>query len=185
MVQVIKEAIAHKGSRITTAISLPGRYVVFIPNASHIGVSRRIPSAEERNRLKTIARELHTEFDGGLIVRTVAEGRSREELFNEVQHLKKEWLAICKNAEKVKAPAPVHIDHGFVGRIIRDFFSENVSQLVIDSKPLYNKTMDYLASALPELQPKVKFYDSPISVFESYGIEKELRKAMQEKVWLK
>ena len=185
LVQVIKEAIAHKGSRITTAISLPGRYVVFVPNASHIGVSRRIPSIEERNRLKTIARELHAEFEGGLIIRTVAEGRSREELFNEVRHLKKEWLAICENAEKVKAPAAVHIDHGFVGRIIRDFFGDNVSQLVIDSKTLYDKTMDYLSSALPELQQKVKFYDSPISVFEAYGIEKELRKAMQEKVWLK
>ena len=147
--QVIKEAIAHKGSRITTAISLPGRYVVFVPNASHIGVSRRIPSVEERNRLKSIARELHAEFEGGLIIRTVAEGRSREELFNEVQHLKKEWLAICENAEKVKAPAAVHIDHGFVGRIIRDFFGDDVSQLVIDSKTLYDKTMDYLSSALP------------------------------------
>ena len=185
LAQVIKEAIAHKGSRITTAVSLPGRYVVFVPNSSHIGVSRRIPSVDERARLKKIAQKLQAEFQGGLIVRTAAEGRSHEELFTEIQHLKGEWETICSQAERVKSPSPVHIDHGFVGRIIRDFFSEDVSQLVIDSELLYNKTIDYLSSALPEFQSKVKFYDSPISVFEAYGIEKELRKAIQEKVWLK
>jgi ribonuclease G len=185
LVQVGKESIGAKGPRITTGITLPGRYVVYLPNSSNIGVSRRIESPEERQRLRGIAEKIHAEVRGGFIIRTAAGGRSEEEFTAEIQYLVNEWKRISEKAEKMPAPSLVHRDLGFTVRIIRDLFTNDVTQFVIDSKEQYQATMEYLAVTLPELQSRVKLYDKPTPVFETYGVEKELKKALSDKVWLK
>jgi ribonuclease G len=185
LVQVGKEPIGTKGPRVTACITLPGRYVVYLPASSNIGVSRRIEAAEERERLRDIAQSLRSDIDGGFIIRTAAEGRSEEEFAREIRYLIDQWKGICRQSEKMPAPSLVHKDLGFTGRIIRDFFTNNVTQLVIDSKAKYRETLDYLSSALPELQSRVKLYDKSIPVFDTYGVEKELKKALSEKIWLK
>ncbi len=185
LVQVTKEAIGSKGPRATTGITLPGRYVVYLPNSSNIGVSRRISTSEERERLKKIAQGLRTDVEGGFIVRTAAEGKSEKEFVTEIRYLIGLWKDINRRSQKTPVLNLVHKDLGFLGRIIRDFFTENVTKFVIDSKDRYRETQEYLASALPELRSRVKVYDGSVPVFEAFGIEKELKKALSEKIWLK
>ena len=185
LVQVGKEPIGTKGPRVTTCITLPGRYVVYLPTASNIGVSRRIESAEERQRLREIAEGIRADIEGGFIIRTSAEGKSESEFSTEIQYLIEQWKRIVKQAEKMPAPSLVHKEHGFIVRVIRDSFTSDVTRFVIDSKEQYQEAMEYLSSALPELRSQVKLYDKSTPIFEDYRIEKELKKALSEKIWLK
>ena len=185
LVQVGKEPIGTKGPRVTTCITLPGRYVVYLPTASNIGVSRRIESAEERQRLREIAEAMRTDVEGGFIIRTSAEGKSEEDFTAEIQYLVGQWKRIVQQAEKMPAPSLVHKEHSFMIRVIRDSFTSEVTRLVIDSKEQYQEAMDYLSSSGSELRSQVQFYDKSIPIFESYGIDKELKKALSEKIWLK
>ena len=189
LVQIDKPSIGTKGPRVTACITLPGRYVVYMPTASGTrpGISRRIQSEEERQRLKEIGQALLSDMDmeGGFIIRTAAEGESEAEFSTELRFLINQWKEIRERAEKMPAPSLVHKDLSFVDRNIRDFFTTDVTQFVIDSKEQYRKTLEYLSSALPELCPQVKLYDKSVPIFEAYGIQKELQKALSEKVWLK
>lgn len=185
LVQVVKEPIGTKGPRVTACVTLPGRFIVYLSTSSSIGVSRRIESAEERQRLKDIAQSLRSDVEGGFIIRTAAEGASEAELATEIRYLINQWKGICERAEKMSAPHLVHKDLGFTARMIRDYLTNEVSQIFIDSKEKYRETLNYLSSALPELRSRVKLYDKPSPIFESYGIEKELKKALTEKIWLK
>ncbi len=185
LVQVGKEPIGTKGPRATTCITLPGRYVVYLPTASNIGVSRRIESAEERQRLRKIAEAIRADIEGGFIIRTSAEGKSEAEFVTEIQYLVNQWKGIVEQAEKVPAPSLVHKEHGFIVRVIRDSFTNDVTQFIIDSKEQYQEAIEYLSSAFPELPSQVKLYDKSTPIFEVHGIEKELKKALSEKIWLK
>jgi ribonuclease G len=185
LVQVGKESIGTKGPRVTSCITLPGRYVVYLPTSSNIGVSRRIESAGERQRLRDIAQKLRSGVDGGFIIRTAAEGRSAEEFSTEIQYLINLWKEIRKRGEKMPVRSLVREDLGFVGRIIRDYFTNDVTKLVFDSKDRYQETVEYLSSALPELRSRVKLYERSVPLFEANGVEKELKKALSEKIWLK
>jgi ribonuclease G len=185
LVQVGKEPIGTKGPRVTTCVTLPGRYVVYLPTASNIGVSRRIESAEERQRLREIAEAIRADVEGGFIIRTSAEGKSEADFAAEIQYLVEQWKRIVKRAEDIPAPSLVHKEHSFIIRVIRDSFTSEVTQVVIDSKEQYQEAIDYLSSSGSELRSQVKLYNKSTPIFESYGIDKELKKALSEKIWLK
>ena len=187
LVQIDKPSIGTKGPRVTACITLPGRHVVYMPTASNTrpGISRRIQSEAERQRLKDIGQALLSDMEGGFIIRTAAEGKSETEFATEIRFLTNQWKEIRERADKMPAPSLVHTDLSFIDRNIRDFFTNDVTQFVIDSKEQYQQTLAYLSLALPELCPQVKLYEKSVPIFEAYGIEKELKKALSEKVWLK
>jgi ribonuclease G len=185
LVQVTKEPIGTKGPRVTSCITLPGRYVVYLPTSSNIGISRRIQKEEERQRLRSIAQGLRAGVEGGFIIRTAAEGRSDEELSAEIRYLIDLWKKIRERAEKMQPLNLVHKDLGFIGRILRDYFTSDIMQLVIDSKEMYHEALDYTSSVLPELRSRVKSYDQSTPIFEAFGVEQELKKTLSEKIWLK
>jgi ribonuclease G len=184
LVQVTKEPIATKGPRITTQISLPGRFAVIMPNVDHVGVSRKIEDRVERQRLKELVVELKPP-DCALIVRTVGEGAERKALEHDVQHLVDLWRAVQEKAAVATAPSPVHQDVGLVIGLVRDVFNDDVDQLVIDDRTAYEQLVEYLKGFAPELRERVKLYNEPMPIFDRYGIESELDKTLDRKVWLK
>jgi len=185
LVQVDKEPIRSKGPRVTAYITLPGRYLVYMPQSDNsVGVSHRIEDKRENERLRNLITRLKPK-EGGFIVRTAAEGKDESEFRTEISFLTEHWNKIKEEAENKTAPELVHEDLGLTFRIIRDYFTEDVSQLVIDSKKLYDRVMEFVDSALTSLKPKIKYHDMDISAFEFYGIDKELKRALKEKVWLK
>jgi len=186
LVQVAKAAMGTKGARITSTVSLPGKYVVYLPTSSSVGISRRIESAEERLRLKDLVQSFRTDTEGGFIIRTAAEGKSEENLAAEVNYLLNTWKKINQKASRVRAPSLIHKDLGFTERIIRDYFNSDVDELIIDSKPQYETAINYFTLLLPEFKSRVKFYKTQsISMMEKFGIETGLKKALGQKVWLR
>ena len=186
LVQVAKAAMGTKGARITSTVSLPGKYVVYLPTSSSVGISRRIESAEERLRLKDLVQSFRTDTEGGFIIRTAAEGKSKENLAAEVNYLLNTWKKINQKASRVRAPSLIHKDLGFTERIIRDYFNSDVDELIIDSKPQYETAINYFTLLLPEFKSRVKFYKTKsISMMEKFGIETGLKKALGQKVWLR
>lgn len=184
LVQVIKEPIAGKGSRVTTEISLPGRYVVLIPGASHVAVSRKISSSAERRRLRKIAAQFLPE-NFGMIIRTVAEGRDYKDFAADVKLLTKLWNKMKKRVESAKAPALVHKDIGMTFGIIRDLFTPDVNKVVIDDKTEYRKFLGYLSEIDPDLKDRVELYAGDQPLFDHAGIEPEIEKMFNRKCWLK
>ena len=185
IVQVDKEPIKSKGPRVTAYISLPGRYLVYMPRGDDsIGVSHRIEDKEECDRLRGLITKLKPN-EGGFIVRTAAEGKDKSEFETEIRFLVEHWNKIKKESREKNAPALIHEDLGLTFRMLRDYFTEDVSQFVIDSKQLYKRVSEYVESALPKLRSKIKYHEMDVSVFEYYEIEKELKRALKEKVWLK
>jgi ribonuclease G len=171
VLQVTKEPIGTKGPRATTQISLPGRFLVFMPGVDHIGVSRRIPDREERSRLKKLASDLKPN-DAGIIVRTVGEGQGKRQFASDVKYLTGLWKKVKRRAGRVKAPTILHKDMELATGLIRDLFREDVQELVIDSKKVHREIVGYLRSVSPELCSRVKLFKGETSVFEAYGIEK-------------
>ncbi len=186
LVQVGKEPIGTKGARVTSNITLPGRYVVYMPNASNIGVSRRIESTAERDRLRNMAKTINADVGGGFIIRTAAEGLSESEFTAEIRYLTKQWADICERARRKSAPCLISEDLSFTNRIVRDMLTKDVKQFLIDSNTGYQETMDYVSSVMPDLQPRVSLYkDTAPTLFEAYGVERALKEALSEKIWLK
>ncbi len=185
LVQVGKEPIGNKGARVTTNITLPGRYVVYMPNSSNIGVSHRIESASERDRLRNLAQAADAEVEGGLIIRTAAEGISETEFTAEIRYLINQWKRTRGQAKSKNAPSLVSKDLSFTNRIVRDMLTKNVKRLLIDSQTGYQETMDYVTSVMPRLRPRIALYQENTAMFNAYGIENELKSALSEKIWLK
>jgi len=184
IVQVVKEPIGNKGARITTGISLPGRFVVLVPNDNRIGVSRKIDNFKEKRRLKQIAQEIkHKGF--GIIIRTVAEGKSEEEIKKDLQNLIKSWQKIVHKVEKAPAPVLLHKDLGMASSVIRDLFTYDIVRVVVDSRRLYKKIQNYLRTSSPKLLERVEYYKSNVPVFDYCQIESEIQKSFERKVWLK
>lgn len=185
LVQVGKEPIGSKGARVTSNITLPGRYVVYLPNSSTIGVSRRIESATERDRLRDMAQSLKADVEGGFIIRTAAEGLSEDEFAAEIRYLINQWKQSRERAKRKTAPSLVSRDVSFTNQIVRDMFTKEVKHLLIDSQSSYKETIDYVTSVMPSLKDRISLYNEDTTLFEAYGIEKELKKALSEKIWLK
>ncbi|NBW81828.1 Rne/Rng family ribonuclease, partial [bacterium] len=184
LVQVAKDSIGTKGARITTYLSFPGRYVVLMPNINHIGISRRIINEDERNRLKTIVQRVRP--DGmGIIVRTASEGVPEEKLIADIDFLLKLWENVKAKAGKAKAPSLVHEDLNLVFRATRDLISRDLERIVIDNKDVYEDVVRFLNRFSVKLGAQVQLYQSDTAIFDAYGIELEVSRALGSKVWLK
>ncbi|MGH7233415.1 MAG: Rne/Rng family ribonuclease, partial [Nitrospiraceae bacterium] len=184
MVQISKGPIGTKGPRVTTYVSLPGRYLVFMPNVEHVGVSRRIPKDEERARLKEIVKRLRRP-GYGYIVRTVSEGVKEDELQSDVEFLNVLWQDVLKKRDQLPAPNLLHTDLSLSFRVVRDLFTKKVDRLLIDSREDYEAIKDFVHRFLPEQTPRVHYYDKEESLFDQLGIEVEISRALSRKVWLK
>ena len=185
LVQIAKEPIAKKGARITSHIALPGRFLVFMPTVSHIGVSRKIDSDEERHRLKRILVSERGEASGGFIVRTAAEGASEEELRADLRFLIHLWDEIKQRSESSKSPALIYHDLSLIERILRDQVSANFSSIWVDTQEDYERIVRFLNRFSPTLVRRVKMYTKEVPLFEHFGIQDEISKALRSKVWLK
>jgi ribonuclease G len=185
LVQIAKEPIAKKGARITSHIALPGRFLVFMPTVSHIGVSRKIASDEERQRLKRILVSERGESSGGFIVRTAAEGASEDELRSDLRMLIRLWGDIKQRSESSNSPALIYRDLGLIERILRDQVSADFSSIWVDSEENYERIVRFLNRFSPSLVRRVKLYSKEIPLFEHFGIQDEISKALRSKVWLK
>ena len=184
LVQVAKDPLGTKGARVTSHVSLPGRYMVFMPGTKHIGISRRIESEDERNRLKEIAQSLGTE-KGGFILRTACEGLSKREIQRDLHFLTKLWASIQHKAERATAPSLIHQDLDLIARTIRDFFTGDTERVVIDSPRDYRRVVDFVGQFMPRLKSKIVLYNDKEPLFEQHGIEEKIAKALERRVWLR
>jgi Rne/Rng family ribonuclease len=185
LVQIAKEPLGTKGARITSHIALPGRYLVYMPTISHIGVSRKIASEEERLRLRNIILENRGSLTGGFIVRTAGAGRSEEEFKADLHFLSTLWSDIKSRAERVKAPMLLHRDLDLVQRILRDILSPDFKCVRVDNEVDYERVVDFVHRSQPALLGQVKLYDRETPMYEEFGIQAEIEKALKPKVWLK
>ena len=185
LVQIAKEPIAKKGARITSHIALPGRFLVFMPTVNHVGVSRKIASDEERHRLKRILLHERGEVSGGFIVRTAADGASEDELRADLRFLMNLWSEIKQRSESSKSPALIYHDLSLIERILRDQVSANFSNIWVDSEADYERIVRFLNRFSPSLVRRVKLYTKETPLFEHFGIQDEISKALRSKVWLK
>src|ERR1019366_5297314 len=185
IVQIAKEPLGKKGARITSHVALPGRFLVYMPTVDHIGVSRRIGSAENRSRLRRIVTEAKGTFPGGFIVRTAAGGASEEEIRTDVEFLGRTWDTIRANSEQRRAPALLHRDLNLVQRILRDYLSDDYVAIWLDNEEEFSKVVDFVNRFQPKLVGRVKLYTKHSPIFEEFGIQQDLDKALRPKVWLK
>ncbi len=183
LVQIVKEPIGTKGARVTTHFSIPGRWLVYMPEADYVAVSRKIESEAEKKRLKQLADELRAPGEG-LILRTVAEGESREALEHDLHVLRKRWDNIKKKAETRNAPAEIYRDLDMMPRLVRDIFTDDVDEIIIDERSKGDEIMREVREVSPKLAERVKIYDARAPLFEKYGIEEQLDKAFRPKIWL-
>jgi ribonuclease G len=185
VIQIAKEPLGKKGARITSHVALPGRFLVYMPTIDHIGVSRKIPAAENRSRLRRLVGEARGAYPGGFIVRTAAGGASDEEIRTDIEFLGKTWNEIKERSEQRKAPALLHRDLNLVERILRDYVSDDFTAIWIDSEEEYGKVVEFVSRFQPKLVTRVKLYSKETPIFEEFGIQHELDKALRAKVWLK
>ena len=184
LVQVEKEPLGSKGARVTSHISLPGRYLVYMPTVEHVGVSRRIGDASERGRLKDMIRRLK-KGAGGFIVRTVSSGVTEREFGEDVDYLTGAWKEIERKAAPAKAPSLIHAELDVLSRVVRDQFTPDVDRLVVDSKEAYREICDFVDSFMPKGRDRVELYEGSEPIFDAFGIEIEITRALGQKVWLK
>jgi ribonuclease G len=185
LVQIAKEPLGMKGARITSHIALPGRYLVYMPTINHIGVSRKITSEEERLRLRNIILENKGSLTGGFIVRTAGGGRSEEEFKTDLKFLSTLWSDIRAKTERTKAPALLHHDLDLVQRILRDMLSPDFKMVRVDNEVEYERSLEFVNRCQPSLVGRVKLYTRDTPMFEEFGIQAEVDKALKPKVWLK
>ncbi|MBI4472783.1 MAG: Rne/Rng family ribonuclease [Acidobacteria bacterium] len=185
LVQVAKEPLGKKGARITSHIALPGRYLVYMPTVDHVGVSRKIASDEERARLKRIIHENRNGLPGGFIVRTAAEGRGEDEFIQDIRFLGNLWTDIRTKSEKKSAPALIHRDLNLVQRILRDQLTSEYRAIRLDNEGEFATVLDFVNKFQPALVNRVKLHLKDTPIFEEYGLNTEIDKALRSKVWLK
>ena len=185
LVQVSKDTIAGKGARITTHITLPGRFLVYMPTVNHIGVSRRIEDEEERTRLKGILDSIRSQGQGGFIVRTAGEQRQEDEFRADLKYLTDLWEQIKRRGEKASAPTAIHHDLDLILRTIRDVLSPEFKTVWVDSVDEYQRIVEFLDQIQPQLVSRVRLYRRDEPIFEDFGIEPEIAKALKSKVWLR
>ena len=185
LVQIAKEPMAKKGARITSHIALPGRFIVFMPSVNHTGVSRKIASMEERQRLKRILLSEKGDQHGGFIVRTAASGANEEELRADIRFLLNLWSEIRQRAEAAKPPALIYHDLNLVERILRDQVTGNFTHIWVDNESEYERILRFANRFQPSLIKRVKMWTKSVPLFESFGLTEEINKGLKSKVWLK
>ena len=184
LVQVSKESLGTKGARITSFISLPGRYLVYMPQVNHLGVSRRIHDADERDRLRQLVRGLRPP-GGGFIVRTVGEGRGEAEFSADIQFLVRVWQQVQARFAQAPPRSALHEEGDLVFRVVRDLFAADIEEILIDGEEEYRRAVEYAEALVPALVHRIHLHAERESVFEARGIEKEIEKAVRRRVWLK
>ncbi len=188
LVQIAKEPIARKGARITSHIALPGRYLVYMPTIEHVGVSRKVESGNERNRLRTAIQRIRNEEDvpsGGFIVRTAGIGVPEENLRDDARYLVRTWKDIKKSADKSKSPALVHQDLDLIQRILRDQLSEEFAAIRVDTEEEYLNIVEFINRIQPKMVNRVKLYTRDEPILDAFGVQEEVDKALKPRVWLK
>jgi len=184
IVQIMKEPIGSKGPRVTSDISIPGRFVVLVPNQIYIGISRKIGNAKEKKRLRAVAKQaLPNNF--GTIIRTQAEDKSDKTIIHDINGLLRIWDKIDAQIKEVNAPAMVYKDFGMASSIIRDLFTPDVNRVVIDSRKQMREISSYVRDVAPQLKHKIEYYSDRLPIFEHFKIEDEIIRSMESKVWLK
>jgi ribonuclease E len=182
LVQVTKDPVGHKGARLTSQISLPGRYLVYVPAGSMNGISRKLPDTE-RARLKKILKEVLPE-SSGVIVRTAAEGATEEQLTHDVQRLTAQWEHVSRQLETIQAPALLHSEPDLLVKIVRDVFNEDFTKMLIQGEDAYQTITSYLAGVAPDLLDRVEAYESERDPFDEFRVTEQIEKALDRKVWL-
>jgi ribonuclease G len=184
LVQVIKEPISTKGPRVATDVSIPGRYLVLVPDDDHVRVSKRISNWGEKRRLKKIISPLRPE-GFGLIVRTEAEGREEDDFRSDVKRLQKLWSRLIRRSEMMKAPALIHKEVEITTSIIRDIFTDDVTRLLVDNRAEYRTIMAYVRQVMPHFKNRVELYKGATQLFDLYKLEPEIDKMLDRKIWIK
>lgn len=185
LVQVVKEPFGTKGARLTSHLSLAGRYLVLLPQDAHVGVSRKIDDENERDRLRKILKEIHLPPNTGFIIRTAGAGRGKKEFIRDIKYLLKVWNNIKYKAKKSKAPACLHQEYDLILRVARDYLTDAVQKIIIDGKEQYKQIYHFIAAISPHLKGHIEFYRQEIPLFETRGIDKEISKIYHRKVYLK
>jgi ribonuclease G len=187
LVQVAKEPLGTKGARLTSHATMPGRFLVFMPTVDHVGVSRKIESREERGRLRGIVREFREEhgFTGGVIIRTAAASRPKDDIVADLSYFHKVWTEIRQKADGSRAPAVVYREQSLVAKLLRDLLTEEYAAIRIDNELEYRRVYELIERIMPTLAPRVKLYNKEYPIFEEYGVQAEIDRALRSKVWLK
>ncbi len=185
IVQVAKEPIARKGARITSHIALPGRFIVYMPTVDHVGVSRKVVSEKERARLKEIVLRLRGESKRGFIVRTAGENCDEKDIRADMQYLTRLWDEIRQKGERMSAPAVIHSELDLVPRLLRDYISGDFKAVRVDDEAEYERIVEFINKLDPSMVSRVKLYMKGSPIFDEYGINAEIEKALKQKVWLK
>ncbi|HVS86929.1 MAG TPA: Rne/Rng family ribonuclease, partial [Candidatus Acidoferrum sp.] len=185
IVQIAKEPLGKKGARITSHVALPGRFLVYMPTLEHTGVSRKISSPEQRSRLRHLVSQYSSTFPGGFIVRTAAETASDDEVRADIEYLGGTWKEIRARSEQRRAPSLLHRDLNLVERILRDYFSPDFSAIWVDNQEEFARVLEFIGRFQPGLVNRVKLFTKEAPIFEEFGIQQEIDKALRPKVWLK
>jgi len=187
LVQVVKEPLGTKGARLTSHVTMAGRFLVFMPTVDHVGVSRKIESRDERARLRGIVREFRDAhgFTGGVIIRTAAASRPKEDIVSDLDAFHKIWVEIRQRTESSRAPAVVYREQSLVSKLLRDLLTEEFQAIRIDNPHEHQRVIELVERIMPNLAPKVKLYTKPYPIFDEYGVQGEIDKALKSKVWLK
>jgi len=187
IVQVGKEPLGTKGARLTSHVTMPGRFLVFMPTVEHGGVSRKIESRDERSRLRGIVRQFReqTGFTGGVIIRTAAAGRPTEDIVSDLSYFHRVWTEIRQKAESSRAPAVVFQEQSLVAKLLRDLLTDDYSAIHIDNEVEYRRVVELIERIMPSLASKVKLYEKDYPILEEYGVQAEIDRALRSKVWLK
>ena len=187
VVQVAKEPLGTKGARLTSHATLAGRFLVFMPTVDHVGVSRKIDPRDERNRLRGIVRKFREEhgFGGGVIIRTAAGGRPEDDILSDLDYFNEIWKDTRHKFETARAPAVIYREQSLVSKLLRDLLTEEFSAIRIDNPQEHKNVLDLITRIMPNLAPRVKLYTKDYPIFEEYGVQAEIDKALKSKVWLK
>jgi ribonuclease G len=187
LVQVVKEPLGTKGARLTSHVTMPGRFLVFMPTVDHVGVSRKIESREERSRLRGIVRQFREEhgFTGGVIIRTAAGGRSDRDILSDLTYFHQVWTEVRQRMEAKRPPALLFQEQSLVTKLLRDLLTDDYTAIRIDDEQEYRRVVALIERIMPNLLPRVKHYSKEYPIFEEYGVQGEIDKALRPKVWLK
>src|SRR5579872_1750070 len=172
LVQVVKEPLGTKGARLTSHVTMAGRFLVFMPTVDHVGVSRKIESRDERGRLRGIVRDFRETrgFTGGVIIRTAAGGRPKEDIISDLESFHTIWTEIRQRMESSRAPAVVYREQSLVSKLLRDLLTDEFQAIRIDNQQEYQRVMELVGRIMPNLAPRVSLYSKPYPIFEEYGV---------------
>lgn len=187
VVQVVKEPLGTKGARLTSHVTIPGRFLVFMPTVDHLGVSRKIDARDERARLRGIVRQFREThgFSGGLIIRTAAAGRPDADIIGDLTYFHEVWTEVRRKSESARAPAVVYREQSLVAKLLRDLLTEDFQVIRIDNAREHRKALQLVERIMPTMAPRVKLYTKKFPIFDEYGVQSEIDKALRSKVWLK